>query len=188
MRINKYREYPSAEYLRECLDYSAGDGSLRWKQRPMSHFRTTREGKIWNTKYAERPAFYTRCSSGYLQGGLDGRLLLAHRVAFIIHTGQFPEGEIDHINGDRQDNSAANLRLVDSRLNKRNAALPSHNTSGCVGVAYRAAKGKWRASICLDGRAKHIGYFESEDEARRARLDFASRHGFHPNHGRENCA
>ena len=38
-----------------------------------------------------------------------GELYRAERVAWLLQTGEWPEGEIEHINGDHGDNRWANL-------------------------------------------------------------------------------
>ena len=38
------------------------------------------------------------------------------------------------------------------------------------GVHFNKASGKWRASITIDGKRKHLGSFPTKEEARRARL------------------
>jgi len=60
----------------------------------------------------------------------------AHRVAWFLHHGAWPMGEIDHINGNAQDNRIANLRDVTHKENTRNMKRRSDNTSGITGISY----------------------------------------------------
>ena len=46
-----------------------------------------------------------------------GKLIYAHRAAWAIHFGEWPKGEIDHINGDASDNRIINLRVVNRTEN-----------------------------------------------------------------------
>jgi HNH endonuclease len=48
---------------------------------------------------------------GYRYVEIDGELYRADRVAWLYVTGEWPEGEVEHINGDRGDNRWENLRL-----------------------------------------------------------------------------
>lgn len=59
---------------------------------------------------------------GYARVYVDGRLYLAHRLAwFYVHGEWPPRGfEIDHINRVRHDNRISNLRVVTRSVNLRN--------------------------------------------------------------------
>lgn len=107
---------------------------------------------------------------GYVKLGVNGRIYMAHRLAYLYMTGAFPESFLDHINGNRADNRWENLRDADAQLNNQNHRhASSHNkSSGLLGVSWRQSKGKWRASITVDRRSKHIGYFGSSEEAHAA--------------------
>jgi hypothetical protein len=79
-------------------------------------------------------------------------------------TGEWPTGLIDHQNGDGTDNRWANLRLATSSLNAANSRRRSDNTSGFKGVS-RCRGARWRASIQLNGKFKHLGHFDTPEEA-----------------------
>ncbi|MDE2434711.1 MAG: HNH endonuclease [Sphingomonadales bacterium] len=71
---------------------------------------------------------------------------------------------VDHINGNRLDNRRENLRLATHAQNAcNNAAIVG--TSARRGVSWHTSRGKWRATIKVDGRARHVGYFATEDDA-----------------------
>jgi hypothetical protein len=105
-------------------------------------------------------------SAGYYHTQVDGKRLLAHRLAYFLHTGETPE-EIDHIDGDRKNNKFENLRAATSSLNKYNIPLKSTNTSGFKGVHFDKRKKKFTAQIMLEGRYVHLGRFEDPKEAAR---------------------
>lgn len=171
------RPLPPPEILHELLRYEPETGLLYWKPR---------EGKKqWNTRFAGKQALSTTCKSGtYRRGYLLGKMTLAHRVVYsMVHNKQF-DHEIDHINGDRLDNRPDNLRASSPAINARNNAIPSHNTSGVVGVAYRALCKKWRASITIENRQIHLGHFHTKEDAIAARKTAERANGFHENHGR----
>ena len=50
-------------------------------------------------------------SDGYLHIEIDGQDCLAHNLAWLYMTGEWPPGEIEHIDGDKLNNAWANLRL-----------------------------------------------------------------------------
>lgn len=110
--------------------------------------------------------------------------MMAHRLVWGFVTGAWPEGEVDHINGIREDNRFDNLRIVDRSGNATNTAVRSDNMSGRVGVHFDVARGRWRAQIQKHGNIRHLGRFDTFDEAVAARCAAEPDLGFHPNHGR----
>ena len=81
-----------------------------------------------------------------------------------------PKGfETDHINRDKLDNRKDNLRTVSLRENKYNIGLKSNNTSGITGVCWAKASNKWRVRVGGNKYGKHIGYYESIEDAIMAR-------------------
>lgn len=126
-----------------------------------------------------------RCSTtGYLQIIFKGKIYLLHRVAWLLSTGSWPSGYIDHVNGVRDDNRVINLRDVSRSENQQNAKMNSKNTSGVVGVRWRNRYGRWEAQITANGRKIYLGRFDDLASASAARKVAEREHGFHPNHGR----
>ena len=77
-----------------------------------------------------------------------------------------PEGfETDHINGDRLDNRRINLRTVNHQQNTWNSKKCIDGLCQYKGVDFKKDHKKYRASVILNGRHIHIGYFETEEEA-----------------------
>jgi hypothetical protein len=174
---------PSQEVLRQLLEYNPETGALTWKARDLATFHSVRSGKIWNTKYAGKPALSAANSFGYLHGVLDGANLRAHRVIWKWVTGSDPS-VIDHINGDPSDNRWCNLRSVSLSENMKNSRLPKHNTTGIIGVGWHNKKQKWLAQIKSQNVCRFLGYFASFDEATAVRKQAEITLGFHQNHGR----
>lgn len=137
----------------------------------------------WNASHAHGPAA-SLGGNGYLYTSLEGRNRLTHRAIWKIVFNTEPE-QIDHINGIRDDNRLVNLRAVERNANAKNMARPRHNTSGALGVSYRADRGIWRAYIRIDGRHTNLGHFATFEDALAAREAASARHGYHANHGRE---
>lgn len=107
----------------------------------------------------------TLMKSGYIQVMCDSKVIYAHRLIFLMHHGYLPK-EVDHINGKRNDNRIENLRESNRNQNMWNRKINCNNTSGVKGV--HRHKGKWRAAICVDSKSKHIGVFDTIEEAKKA--------------------
>lgn len=164
--------------LRDLLTYDPGSGVLTWLPRP--------DNPAFNGQYAGKTAFTAINSSGYLHGKIFYGDVQAHRVAWALHHNEWPDGIIDHINGDPADNRIANLRVVDARGNSCNAAKNSLNTSGVIGVTWHSRDKAWQVTIRVGGGVrKYIGKFEHFEDAVAARKAAEREHGFHENHGRE---
>lgn len=173
----------SAEEARQLLDYDPDTGIFTWLRRDVSEFASVGAARSWNRKYAGKVAGTPSLRTGYWRITIKNRPVLAHRLAMTLALGKVPDGEVDHINGDRRDNRISNLRVVTTTENRRNIAIPKSNTSGIIGVGFR--RGTWRATIAAgDGRHVELGTFATKEEAAAARLGAERALGFHPNHGR----
>ena len=175
---------PSPSVLRQLIDYDPETGALVWRVRDVSFFTDGEKPAIavmnaWNSRLAGKPALKSKGFNGYFNGSIFGKTYLAHRVAWAIHSGAWPEREIDHINGDRSDNRISNLRSVTSKENSENMAIRSDNKSGAVGVCWNARRSRWVAQVSINGKQKHIGYFKSKDEATQARAKASAEYGYH---------
>jgi hypothetical protein len=78
----------------------------------------------------------------------------------------------DHINRDRLDNRKSNLRHVTQRENTINSSVRYSSKSGYKGVSWDSKKSKWRASITTYGKFNHIGFFDSVEDAVKARVNY----------------
>ena len=140
----------NVEELMECLDYNPMTGAFTWK--------TSGKGRKKNA-VAGGP------TGGYWAITFNGVRIYAHRIAWRLMTGAWPAAEIDHKNRDRTDNSFANLREASASQNKVNAKPRRNNTAGVRGVGFCRMKSKWRVRVWENGKERHMGYFESKDDA-----------------------
>ena len=111
--------------------------------------------------------------AGYMALNLDGHGYLVHRIAWLISYGEWPKGVIDHINQNKLDNRLANLRDVTRQVNTQNNRMVKTGKmygASLAGAHWDAHNGRWKASICIDGRHKHLGRFDSEQDAHDAYL------------------
>ena len=121
--------------------------------------------------------------SGYKRFSIDGKHYRVHRIVWLYHYGEFPDGQIDHINHDRTDNRIENLEMKSNLANARNQRVRKNNTSGALGVTWFKRDKKWRAAIQVLSKNIHLGYFDTIEEAISMRLTANDHYGFHPNHG-----
>lgn len=142
----------------------------------------TRGDNIFNAKFGGRRAGSVDTSTGYRVICVDGERWYEHRLAFLLMTGSMPPF-VDHLNGVRDDNRWANLREATKQVNCRNAALPRHNTSGHVGVAWVGRLAKWRAEISLNNKTIVLGHFSELANALAARDAANKANGFSERHG-----
>lgn len=110
------------------------------------------------------------CASrtGYRYVWFHGRQHLEHRVAWFLHYGEWPDRQVDHINGDRADNRIVNLRLATHSENQQNRRRPSNNTSGHKGVSWIKRYQKWQATIRVGRRNINLGRFDTKEAAANA--------------------
>ena len=121
----------------------------------------------------------TKNTGGYLVFRYQGTLYLAHRVCWLLHTGEWPCEMLDHINGDKADNRAVNLREVGATGNAQNMKKYYTNTSGQPGVS-TDVRGKWTVRL---GKI-HLGTHADYDKAVAIRKAAEEIYGYHKNHGR----
>ena len=143
------------ERVKELLDYSPDTGVFTWKFTD----RNRKAGAVAGVATVRRK-----------QLSIDNSGYPAHRVAWLYVHGKWPDGVIDHINGDWLDNRIANLRDVTQGVNlqnQRNARAGSK--SGLLGV--RKNGNNWMAMIQLSKRQIYLGTFADKHEAHRAYLD-----------------
>lgn len=160
----------SAEYVREILDYDSETGEFTWA-------KTISSRKPAGTKAGYR-------DGRYFCVGINSKKHLLHRLAWLHFYGEWPRGDVDHINGDRYDNSITNLRCVSAAENMKNLPRRCNNTSGAPGVYFQKKTSRWYAQSCDGGVNRHLGFFDTFEEAAAARRKYQEESGFHANHGR----
>jgi len=92
----------------------------------------------------------------------------AHRLAWLYVHGEWPPEQLDHINGQRDDNRVENLRSATRAENAGNSKRRADNTSGFKGVYWNAQRSKWQAKIRRGQLEKHLGLFVCKEDAAEA--------------------
>lgn len=92
--------------------------------------------------------------------------LYLHRLIYYAHNLDWniwdnsDENTIDHISVIKSNNDISNLRILTNHQQQFNKK--------CKGYSWHKQHNKWQAKIKLNGRSKHLGYFNTEQEAREA--------------------
>ena len=156
----------NADKVRELLDYSESTGEFRWRKRVSRTAKGTVAGKL-------KP-------NGYVSIGISKRNYLAHRLAWLYVHGEMPSGQIDHINGVRNDNRIANLRDVTRSENCQNirAARKDNKSCGLLGATWCKRDRRWVAGITVNGKRKSLGCHDTAEQAHQAYLTAKAK--FHP--------
>ena len=94
--------------------------------------------------------------------------ILAHRLAWFWVTGDWPESQIDHKNGVRDDNRWSNLRPATNAQNLLNRGKNANNSSGFKGVSRCRRTGQYHAYVSIEGRRFFLGYHRSAKDAHAA--------------------
>ena len=148
------------EQLLSAIVYDQETGEFVWRHRDD-------KPNNWNGRFAGTVAG-SISSHGYWQIGIDHGVYLAHRLAILYMTGEWPPDQVDHIDGDRCNNAWANLRLASSRQNHCNTGARSYNQLGIKGVRYRHDRGLYEAAICYEGNIRYLGRYATAEEAHEA--------------------
>jgi hypothetical protein len=144
---------PSCSYLNSRYEYDRYTGNLYHSARKCGVKIGSKAGSI-------------DPKTGYVRLKIDGSLFQAHRIIFKMMTGlDFPNAQIDHIDGDRANNRIENLRLADHSENQANGKVYKSNKAGFRGVHWHKQHGKYAASIQCGLKRMHIGLFSNPIEA-----------------------
>lgn len=146
---------PAPEFL-DRISYDPASGEFRW----------ARAGR----GIAIGKAAGSLSRFGYHIIKLGRQQYRAHRLAWLIAHGEWPDGEIDHINGDRTDNRLANLRVVDRAANSQNrwTAHRDNLSCGLLGATWNRQHKRWQAKLQARKVRHHLGYFDTPQQAHEA--------------------
>jgi len=164
----------SLEDAQSAFTLDNDTGQIFWRER---------DNKSFNSRFAGKEAG-TVTVAGYRSVCLRKRLWFVHRVVWLLHYGENPNGEIDHIDGNKLNNRIQNLRCVTHAQNMKNLRINSANKTGVAGVCFDNSRALWLASIRVGGKHKNLGRFATMADAAEARAKAEEKMGFHQNHGK----
>lgn len=141
------------ERIREVLRYDPETGICTWTK------KTGRKVVVGSRAGHADPR------TGYRYIRIDGHQILEHRIVWAYIHGEWPSYYIDHWRGAEVGNKLENLRPASCSQNNANRRMSTTNTSGVKGVSFHKKVGRWRASIKKNGQQKHLGYFDTLEDA-----------------------
>lgn len=148
---------PLQQKVRELFDYDPDTGVCTW----LVNRHKAKAGEPIDDRY--------KYSKGYKLIGFHGKPHLLHRLIFLWMTGEFPKHEVDHINGDKDDNRWSNLRDITRAEQMWNRS--GWGKSSYTGVTWYPASSKWQAHITIEGTQMYLGRFDTEEAAFQAYLN-----------------
>lgn len=155
------RSQLTLERLKEVLRYEPEKGVFFWVRAPKNHPRLQEylAGGI---------------ASGYVMIKIDGQKYKAHRLAWLYVHGEWPHGDLDHINGCPLDNRLDNLRIATNPQNQANRVRDSGKKTP-KGVRLLPS-GKFQARITVTHKQILLGTFDTPDAAQAAYFQAAQHH------------
>lgn len=146
--------------LKDWISYNPESGLFHWT----GNLKWTEAGKQVGCLDSE----------GYVVIKMKGRMYKAHRLAWLYVTGEWPSGEVDHINYARADNRFCNLRDCTTQQNLQ-ARRFCKSATGLRNVFHSGSK--FRVRVWVNGRNQHFGTFEDIELAELVAQE-ARRHSF----------
>lgn len=142
--------------LMNSLDYSPDTGEFHWKFKANRHVN---KGDVAGSLHSGR---------GYRDIKIGGSMYRAHRLAWFLCNGEWPIGQVDHIDGNRDNNAISNLRVATNAENAQNRKAAAVSKSGLVGATWYRRTNKWASEIAVNQKRRHLGYFATAAEAHEA--------------------
>lgn len=159
-------------YLNQCFSYDPETGSLKWKERPASHFATSKGRNVFNGKFTGREAGIKQFRRGGQKHHIrveftcdGGRVTTtAHRIIATM-TGLILGAEIvDHEDGNPFNNKKKNLRVASQHQSARNRGEFRRFYNLPKGV-YPDKRGKFQAKITFNRRQIFLGLHDTPEKA-----------------------
>jgi hypothetical protein len=154
----------TANLLHTLLDYDPETGVFKW----LEHRGRVKAGDIAGT-----------CDHDTSAIRINRRRYRASHLAVLWMTGKWPDGEINHRDGDGTNTRWANLKPVGRSEKLYNRGKQRNNSAGFKGVTFHQGRGRFLAHIQAAGDRRYLGYFDTAERAHAAYCRAA-----HDMHGR----
>ena len=129
------------------------------------------DGRVYS-KYSNRFLKHNLNRNGYYRvdlckNGKANHFLIHRLVAIHFIPNPYNKPEVDHIDRNRLNNFIKNLQWATHQENNCNRTVRSDKKNGAkyVGVDWIESRNKWLAEVKINGKTKHIGYYDDEEEA-----------------------
>ena len=132
--------------LKEILYYNQDTGEFFWKISPR-----------YDVNVGDKAGYN---HNGYTRLTIKCKKYLTHRLAWLYVYGEFPTGDIDHIDNNRNNCKINNLRIANKSNNVHNRKIQANNTSGVKGVLWSKAAKKWMVRVGINNDRMYFGVWE----------------------------
>lgn len=150
------------EEYKDIIDYEAS-----YQISNFGNVKNKNTGRILKPTEGKTDKYYyiSLCKDGKQKNTKIHRLVASHFV-------ENPENKpyVDHIDNNKLNNVATNLRWATQQENNRNKIIYSNNTSGFKGVVFDKRYNKWQARTRIDGKSISFGSFDKIEDAVEARV------------------
>lgn len=150
--LKSTKENFTSDYLKSILEYNPETGVFKWK---VSLAKCTHPRDVAGTIQLR----------GRRTIGINKRIYLSSRLAWLYMTGNWPPHIVDHRNRDNSDDRWSNLRAATNKQNAQNRNKPFTNTSGFKGISWERKRNRWKAIIEVNYKAIQLGSFSTREEA-----------------------
>ena len=146
-------------------------GLEEWRNiRGYLNYQVSNIGRVRNVKSGRILKLTTNCC-GYVHlnlylNGIQKDYKVHRLVAQAFIPNPNNKSTVDHIDSKaKHDNTTGNLRWATQKEQCRNISSRSNTSSQYKGVCWNKFHSRWCAHITGNVKSKHLGYFESEEEA-----------------------
>ena len=148
---------------------------MKYRSIPIERLRRVVSADAEGTLWCEISGLPLRIYRGFQHDTvkIEGVIFQTHRVAFALYHGVWPDGVVDHINGDARDNRRENLRVCTPAQNAMNRRYPKQPGDLPQGVG--GSKGHYWAKLQHKGVSHREGPFETAEEAHAAYKNLSNR-------------
>ena len=155
--MTKNEEKLSFEYVNGILDYDPETGDVTWKVFRGSRTKIGKRAGTINDDKSRRTSYY--------QIVIDNITYRAHRIAWLLHYGKWPDGQIDHIDGDGMNNRIGNIRDVSNMVNHHNIGKYNVKNRRFPPGVKQISSGRYVAKVMVNYKQIYLGSFDTIAEA-----------------------